>query len=187
MTTLATLPSVETPQLLLREIETRDAVSFARFMTQPAYQKHIAVRLRNRTEVDAFVRRAVSRKGDGGRCSFHLAAEEKMSGEAIGDGFILLQRPGIAEIGWGVHPAMWAMGIGSEIGRALLGLSFERLDVARVWCKVMAAQCRIIASCPAHRASKHLKSHPDYPAGGGRFEPVEIFQLTAQQYFDEPY
>jgi RimJ/RimL family protein N-acetyltransferase len=186
MTTLTTLPSVETPQLLLREIEARDAVSFARFMTQPAYQKHISARLRNRTEVDAFVRRAVSRKGDGGRCSFHLAAEEKMSGEAIGDGFILLQRPGIAEIGWGVHPAMWAMGIGSEIGKALLGLSFERLDVARVWCKVMAGN---VASLRLAKriGLRHLKSHPDYPAGGGRFEPVEIFQLTAQQYYDAPY
>jgi len=186
MTTLATLPSIETPQLMLREIETRDAVSFARFMTQPAYQKHISVRLRNRTEVDAFVRRAVSKRGDGGRCSFHLAAEEKMSGEAIGDGFILLQRPGIAEIGWGVHPAMWAMGIGTEIGKGLLGLAFERLDVARVWCKVMAGN---VASLRLARriGLRHLKSHPDYPAGGGRFEPVEIFQLTAQQYFDEPY
>jgi RimJ/RimL family protein N-acetyltransferase len=186
MTTLATLPSVETPQLILREIETRDAPSFARFMTQPAYQRHIALRLRNRTEVDAFVRRALSKRGDGGRCSFHLAAEEKMSGEAIGDGFILLQRPGIAEIGWGVHPAMWAMGLGTEIGKALIGLAFERLDVARAWCKIMSGNAASLRL--ARRIGlQHLKSHPDYPAGGGRVEPVEIFQLTALQYFDAPY
>jgi [ribosomal protein S5]-alanine N-acetyltransferase len=186
MTTLATVPAIETPQLILREIEPRDAVNFARFMTQPAYQRHIAIRLRNRSDVDAFVRRAMSKRGDGGRCSFHLAAEEKMSGEAIGDGFILLQRPGIAEIGWGVHPAMWAMGVGTEIGRALLALSFERLDVARAWCKVMS---RNVASLRLARriGLKHLKSHPDYPTGAGQFEPVEIFQLTAQQYFEAPY
>ena len=168
MTTLATLPSVETPQLILREIETRDAPSFARFMTQPAYQRHIALRLRNRTEVDAFVRRALSKRGDGGRCSFHLAAEEKMSGEAIGDGFILLQRPGIAEIGWGVHPAMWAMGLGTEIGKALLGLVLRAPGCgaragARSW-PAMPPHC----ASPAASDLQHLKSHPDYPAGAGR-------------------
>ena len=45
---------------------------------------------------------------------------EKSSGEAVGDGFIIVQRKGLAEVGWGVHPAMWSMGLGSEIGRALL-------------------------------------------------------------------
>src|SRR4051812_33248217 len=107
MKTLAILPAIETPQLMLREIEPRDARNFARFMMQPAYQRFIAMQLKNEAEVKAFVTRQVARQGDERRNVYHLAAEEKLSGEAIGDGFIITQKEEGAEVGWGVHPAMW--------------------------------------------------------------------------------
>jgi SpoVK/Ycf46/Vps4 family AAA+-type ATPase len=40
----------------------------------------------------------VARQGDDRRNCFHLAAEEKLSGEAIGDGFLILQHPKTVEI-----------------------------------------------------------------------------------------
>lgn len=186
MATLTMLPSVETAQLILREIELRDAAAFAGFMTQEAYQRHIAMRLSDEAEVKAFVTRSVARQGDERRNVFHLAAEEKLSGEAVGDGFIILQRPGIVEIGWGVHPAMWGMGLGSEIGRALLGLGFERLKAERAWCKVMAAN-KSSVKLARNIGLRLAKSHPDYPAGQGRFTAVQIFTLKAEDYFDLPY
>lgn len=186
MTTLATLPAVETRQLILREIEPRDAAAFAGFMTQDAYQRHIAMRLKDEAEVKAFVTRSVARRGDERRNVFHLAAEEKSSGEAVGDGFIIVQRKGLLEVGWGVHPAMWAMGLGGEIGGALLGLGFERLKAERIWCKTMA-QNRASGKLARRIGMRHVQSHADYPAGGGRFEPVEIFALTAAEYFELGY
>ena len=86
MTLLTRLPAVETHSLILREIESRDADAFCGFMMQDTYQRHIAMRLSNEAEVKAFVNRSVSRQGDERRNVFHLAAEEKLSGEAIGDG-----------------------------------------------------------------------------------------------------
>jgi RimJ/RimL family protein N-acetyltransferase len=186
MTTLAILPAVETQQLLLREIELRDAVAFAGFMTQEAYQRHIALKLANDAEVKAFVSRSVSRQGDERRNVFHLAAEEKQSGEAVGDGFLILQRPGLVEIGWGVHPAMWAMGLGTEIGRAVLGLAFERLKAERAWCKVMTANAAS-AKVASRIGLRHIQSHADYPAGGGRHAAVDIYALTSAEYFDLGY
>lgn len=186
MNTLARLPAVETLSLVLREIELRDADAFANFMMQDAYQRHIAMRLSDEAEVKAFVTRSVARQGDERRNVFHLAAEEKMSGEAIGDGFLIVQRPKTLEIGWGLHPAMWRMGLGTEIGQALLGLAFERLKAERVWCKVMA---RNTASVKLARriGLQHLQSHPDYPAGNGRFSPVEFYAMSASDYFDRGY
>ncbi|MFT3986161.1 GNAT family N-acetyltransferase [Aestuariivirga sp.] len=186
MKTLATLPPAETEQLVLREIELRDSRPFAAFMTQPAYQRHIAMKLADPAEVRAFVMRSVARQGDERRNVFHLAAEEKSSGEAVGDGFIIVQRPKLLELGWGVHPAMWAMGIGTEIGKALLGLAFERLNAERVWCKVM--QENEASGRLARRIGfRHIQSHSDYPAGGGKFAAVDIYALTAPEYFDLPY
>jgi RimJ/RimL family protein N-acetyltransferase len=186
MSLVTVLPAVETPQLIVREIEPRDAETFARFMTQGTYQRHIAMRLKDAAEVKAFVVRSVARQGDERRNVFHLAAEEKFSGEAVGDGFIIVQRPKLFEIGWGVHPAMWRMGLGTEIGRALLGLAFERMGAQRLWCKVFSAN---VASARLARriGLRHVRSHPDYPAGGGRFAAVEIFALGASEYFDLAY
>ena len=186
MSTLTILPAVETPQLVLREIEVRDAEAFAGFMTQESYQRHIAMRLKTEAEVRAFVTRSVARQGDERRNVFHLAAEEKISGEAVGDGFIILQSQGTMEVGWGVHPAMWHMGIGTEIGRALLGLAFERLKASRVWCKTMTANTA--SDRIARRLGmSHADTNPDYPAGGGGFGPVNIFMMTPSDYFDLPY
>lgn len=186
MTILTRLPAVETQNLVLREIEIRDTQAFTGFMTQEAYQRHIAMRLANEAEVKAFVNRSVARQGDDRRNVFHLAAEEKLSGEAVGDGFIILQRPKTLEIGWGVHPAMWRMGLGSEIGRALLGLAFERLKADRVWCKVMTPNLAS-AKIATRIGMKHLQSHPDYPAGSGRMTAVEFYAMAADQYFDMGY
>jgi RimJ/RimL family protein N-acetyltransferase len=186
MTTLTTLPAVETRQLILREIEPRDAAAFVRFMTQDAYQRHIAMRLKDAAEVKAFVTRAVAKRGDERRNVFHLAAEEKSSCEAVGDGFIIVQRKGLLEVGWGVHPAMWAMGLGSEIGAALLGLGFERLGAARIWCKTMT-QNRASGKLARRIGMRHVQSHADFPAGRGRLEAVEIFAMTAAEYFDLAY
>ncbi len=186
MKTLTRLPAVETASLMLREIEMRDTEPFCGFMMQEAYQRHIALRLSSEAEIKAFVTRSIARQGDERRNVFHLAAEEKYSGEAIGDGFLIVQQPGALEIGWGVHPAMWRMGFGTEIGRALLGLAFERLKAKRAWCKVMTGNAA--SSKLARRIGlKHLQSHADFPAGGGRRAPVEFFGLSAEHYFDLPY
>ena len=186
MTTLTMLPAVETRHIILREIELRDAEPMAAFMTQDAYQRHIALRLADAVEVKAFVSRSVARQGDERRNVFHLAAEEKFSGEAVGDGFLILQRPRSPEIGWGVHPAMWNMGLGTEIGRALLGLAFERLQADKVWCKVMNGN-EASGRLARRIGLKHNKSLPGYPAGNGKFSAVDFYAMTAAEYFDLPY
>jgi [ribosomal protein S5]-alanine N-acetyltransferase len=186
MTIVTILPAVETPSLIMREIEASDWKAFSHFMTQASYQRHIAMRLRNEDDVKNFVTRQVARQGDERRHIFHLAAEEKTRGSAVGDGFIILGRGGLAEIGWGVAPDLWGRGFGTEIGRALLGLAIERVGAARVWAKVMANNAASLKL--ARRIGlKHERSHPDYPAGHGRFEAVEFFAMTAEDYFDAGY
>ncbi|MGE3831904.1 MAG: GNAT family N-acetyltransferase, partial [Parvibaculaceae bacterium] len=90
------------------------------------------------------------------------------------------------EIGWGVSPDHWRRGYGTEIGRALLGLAFERVSAARVWAKIMSANGPSLKL--AHRIGlKHDRSYADYPAGHGKFTAVDIYALRAGDYFDAPY
>lgn len=186
MNIITRLPAFETPSLTVREIELRDAPGFGNFMVQDSYQRHIAVRLASEKDVRSFVTRAVARQGDERRNTFHLAAEEKLSGEAIGDGFLILQHPRTVEIGWGLHPAMWGMGLGTEIGQALLGIAFEKLKANNVWCKVMGGN-EASARLAQRIGMRHLKSHPDYPTAPGRSCPVDFYAMSEEDYFDRPY
>lgn len=186
MNTIIRLPAVETASLLLREIEPRDAGAFCDYMMQDSYQRHIAMRLRTEAEVKAFVSRTIARQGDDRRNLFHLAAEDKASGEAIGDGFLIMQQPNAVEIGWGLHPALWRKGLGTEIGQALTGLAFERLKTKTVWCKVMGANAA--STRLARRIGlRRLKSHADHPIGQGQTGLVEYFSMSADDYFDQTY
>lgn len=186
MSATTTVPILETPTLLLREIRTRDAAQLAAFMTQPRYQRHIAHRLRDDAAVADFVRRQVAVQGDRRRQIFHLAAEEKLSGDVVGEGFVIAHGAGEYEIGWGVHPAMWSMGLGSEIGRALLAMSFEHLKATSVWCKIMV-QNGASLTVARRIGMAEQGTQTDYPVGQGRFERVSLYRMAAATYFDLPY
>lgn len=186
MTTLTILPAVDTPHLLLREMLENDVEDLTSFVTQPRYQRFISHKLRNDAEVRAFVKRHILAQGEGRRRIFHLAAEENMSGEVVGDAFIITHADMSLEIGWGVHPALWRMGFGTEIGRALLAQGFERLKAEHIWCKIMAPN--MASSRLAKRIGMHLVSkQDDYPLGQGRSESVEVYALNADAYFELPY
>lgn len=109
-----------------------------------------------------------------------------MSAEVIGDGFLICHPDQSVEIGWGLHPALWSMGFGTEIGRGLLAIGIERLKAKRVWCKIMrpnTASLRLARKIGMTRE----KSHDDFPVGQGQFESVDVFSISADTYFDLPY
>jgi [ribosomal protein S5]-alanine N-acetyltransferase len=186
MGTLTILPAIVTPHLVLREMQESDVEDLTAFVTQPRFQRFISHRLRNDAEVRAFVKRHILAQGDQRRRIYHLAAEEIMSGEVIGDAFIIAHADSSFEIGWGVHPAMWRMGFGTEIGRALLALAIERLKGDHVWCKVMITN--IASSRLARRIGMHkVHTHVQYPLGQGQQENVDVYGLNSEAYYELGY
>lgn len=186
MNTFTILPPVSTPHLILREMEFSDGRELSRYMVQSRYQKYITHRMKDENEVLAFVRRNVVGQADIRRRIFHLVAEEIMSGEVVGDTFLIGHNDHSHEIGWGVHPALWRMGFGVELGRAMLSLAFERINAKTVWCKVMTSN--VASSKLAVRIGMRLdKKHARMSVGQGRLEDVEIYRMTVDDYFDLPY
>jgi [ribosomal protein S5]-alanine N-acetyltransferase len=186
MLTLPVISAIETPNLILREIAEGDSADMACFMTQPRYQKFIAHRMKDANAVKLFVARQLAAQGDVRRNVFHLAAEERHSGEVVGDGFLIIHQDEQIEIGWGLHPALWQVGFGTEIGRALLAIGFERFKAKSISCKVMRNN---VASLRLARriGMKQKAAREDYPVGQGRFEQVDIFAMSIETYFDLPY
>jgi ribosomal-protein-alanine N-acetyltransferase len=186
MLTLPVLRSIETPNITLRELRRSDGPDLVCFMTQPRYQRFIAHRLKDEDEVFAFVSRQLAVQGDTRRHVFHLVAEERHSSEVIGDGFLISHPDKSVEIGWGLHPALWRIGLGTEIGRALIALGFERLKANKVWCKVMRPNAA--SGCLAKRVGMvQSETRDNFPVGHGRFEQVDFFSIEAETYFNLPY
>ncbi len=186
MATLTTLPTLNTPHLLLREMRQNDAEELASFVTQFRYQRFITHKLRNDAEVRAFVHRNILAQGDNRRRIYHLVAEEHMSGEVIGDAFIINHKPDSFEIGWGMHPALWRMGFGTEIGRALLATCFEKLRAKEAWCKVFAENS---ASRQLARRIGMVLTRTEIVKIGSqdRRQSVEVLSMADSSYFELPY
>jgi RimJ/RimL family protein N-acetyltransferase len=185
MPTLLKLPALETPRLIVREIEMRDADDFTTYMTRVDYQRHIAARLSTAQSIRHHVMRIVSRQNLKVRNAYVFAGVLKQSGIAVSDGFLLCNGR-LAEAGWGVNPDLWRSGLGAELGRALLAQAFERLECERLWCKVMGD------NEPSLRLARRLgmqsiKSDSSFHLGGGRIEAVEFFAITAKEYFEAGY
>ena len=186
MLTLPLLNSVETPNLKLRELRHHDAAALSGFMTQKRYHRFISHRMRNEAEVSAFIVRQVAAQGAQHRQVYHLAAEERHSAEVVGDGFLIVHQDKSVEIGWGLHPALWRVGFGTEIGNAVLGLAVETLKAKTVWCKVMKPNVAS-ASLARRIGLTHFETKPNFAIGNGHFEDVDIFQISEEAYFNLPY
>lgn len=186
MLSLVTLRDLETQNLILREMRMDDGKDLAHFMTQPRYQRYITQRMESEREVMDFVTRQVATQGESGRRSFHLVAEERYSAEVVGDAFLMANRDKSAEIGWGLHPALWRVGFGTEIGRAVLGLGFEQLKAKKLWCKVMRPN-RASGALAKRIGMELSETRDNYCVGPGRFEVVDFYTMDADTYFNLPY
>ena len=180
------LPPIESPSLVVRELRAADVHDFSSYMLRSDYQRHMGLIHRSIDQLRSFVLRAIARQDQENRVAFHLAGELKSRKAAVADGFVLQGGEGLVEVGWGVHPSFWGQGIGTQLAGVLLAIAYEHLNAERVWCKVMAGNAASLKL--ARRAGlKPWQSHPDFPLGNGRFEAVEIFSMTAADYYEAPY
>ncbi|MEM7426016.1 MAG: GNAT family N-acetyltransferase [Pseudomonadota bacterium] len=186
MGTKVEIKGIETPGLVIRDLKASDARSFARYMLREDYQSKIAVRYESTSDVQKFVARCLRRQAALNRSVFHLSAELKASGQVVGDGFLIMNRPKTFEIGWGVHPDLWGRGFGTEIGTALLAIAFERLGAGNVWAKSFVSN---IASLKIMEklGMEETKVAENHPVAPGFRTDVAFHSLSAEAYFDAPY
>ena len=180
------ISGVETKALLLREIESSDARAFADYMLRDEFQRMIAVRYKSALEVQRFVARCVRRQALPNRTSFQLACELKLTSSVVGDGFVVLHRPKSAELGWNVHPDMWGRGFGTEIGKALIAIAFERLKCDTVWAKSFVDNKASICLMERNGLTFDRKEIDLNVANGVRADVV-YHSMNADAYFDASY
>jgi [ribosomal protein S5]-alanine N-acetyltransferase len=183
------LPEVETPSLLIREVRHSDWQAFAGYMSDPQYRRWLDLprsRFADERGPKYLVASARADQSNPRRRSYLLTAARKDSNEPVGDGFILMSRYRVAEVGWGVAPPMWGRGYGTELARLLVGMAVERLSAKSVTCKVMAP------NLASRRVAEKVGFLSDgaaaaFTTSDGREVTVHLFKMTRDLYFEAPY
>ena len=139
---------LETPRLRLREVVLADADAFDTYMMLEPYWRHLPIDPPTPRSVKTFIEQCVRDQASNPRGCYCLAAVDRGSGAIVGEGILHIRSEPWCqgEIGWGVDPARAGQGLATEIGEALLGLAFDRLDLHRVY-----AKCRV-----GHAASARI-------------------------------
>ncbi len=139
---------LETVRLLLRDVAADDADRFDAYMCEREYWRDLPIDPPTPRSVEAFIDRCVLDQTREPRVAYFLAATDRATGAIIGEGSLHIRNEPWAEgeIGWGIDPAHAGAGLATEIADALLALSFDALDLHRVF-----ARCRV-----DHGASRRI-------------------------------
>ena len=127
------MPRLETPRLILRRLEMRDAPDLFDYSRDPQVAKHVLWDAQTSvSEARAYVRYMLRRYRAGEPASWGI--EEKETGRVVGTiGYMWYQRDNNAcEVGYSLARRRWNRGYMTEALAEVLRFSFEELGVHRV-------------------------------------------------------
>lgn len=132
--------ALQTPRLLIRDVNASDADAFYHYMRHEEYWRYLPLDPPTREAVNALVRAWRAAQDAEPRTEYCLAVTDKASGAVIGEAILRIRNPRWrqGEVGWGVSSDRTGHGIATEIGRAMLRFGFGALGLHRIY-----AQCRV--------------------------------------------
>ena len=133
------IEQIETERLRIRDVHASDGDAFYRYMKHEDYWRNLPMQPPTLESVHLLVERCLREQAGNPRTNYFLAAVSKETGEVVGEAILRIVSllHGQAEIGWGVDGQYTSLGLGTEIGRAMLSFGFG-LDLHRLY-----AQCRV--------------------------------------------
>ena len=127
------LPILETPRLILRRLEMRDASDIFDYGRDPQVAQHVLWdAYTSVSEARSYIRYMQRKYRAGEPCSWGI--EEKATGRIVGTiGYMWYQRDNNAcEVGYSLARRLWNRGLMTEALNAVLRYSFEELAIHRV-------------------------------------------------------
>ncbi len=124
---------LETERLLLREFLASDEEALYQYSQAEQHWRHMPIEPPTRASVAAQMRYILDSRYDDPRTTYHLAVVDKETDAFVGEASLHVYMPfRLGTIGWGVAHECSGQGRATEIGRALLRLAFDGLDLHRV-------------------------------------------------------
>lgn len=172
------LPVFETPRLIIREIEERDAADFYAFASDPrvgpaaGWAPH-----RSLSETKTAIRLFRSRHHDRNLGVYAIC--EKATQRMVGTIELYNYIAGYtAELGYSLSPVCWGKEYAEEAATALLDWGFRKLKLRRVECTIYPANTRSIRVCEKLGFSHEGLRHNGYLTLDGEVHDVECFAIT---------
>ena len=176
------MPRLETPRLILRRLEMRDAPDLFDYSRDPQVAKHVLWDAQTSvSEARAYVRYMLRRYRAGEPASWGI--EEKETGRVVGTiGYMWYQRDNNAcEVGYSLARRRWNRGYMTEALAEVLRFSFEELGVHRVEAQhevENAASGAVMRKC-GMRKEGTLRGRL---YNKGRFVDVDLYAMLREDY-----
>ena len=176
------MPRLETPRLILRRLEMRDAPDLFDYSRDPQVAKHVLWDAQTSvSEARAYVRYMLRRYRAGEPASWGI--EEKETGRVVGTiGYMWYQRDNNAcEVGYSLARRRWNRGYMTEALAEVLRFSFEELGVHRVEAQhevENAASGAVMRKC-GMRKEGTLRGRLD---NKGRYVDVDLYAMLREDY-----
>ena len=176
------LPRLETPRLILRRLEMRDAPDLFDYSRDPQVAKHVLWDAQTSvSEARAYVRYMLRRYRAGEPASWGI--EEKETGRVVGTiGYMWYQRDNNAcEVGYSLARRRWNRGYMTEALAEVLRFSFEELGVHRVEAQhevENAASGAVMRKC-GMRKEGTLRGRL---YNKGRYVDVDLYAMLREDY-----
>jgi len=134
------IPLIETPRLIIRDVQTVDVDGFFEYMQREQYWRDVPIEQPTVQSITALVNGGLQDQAKQPRTDYFLAAVEKLSQSVVGEAILHVRSLGWrqGEIGWGVGFTRTGQGLATEIGTAMLELAFGTLGLHRIY-----ARCRV--------------------------------------------
>lgn len=162
---LTTREPVRTERLVLRALREDDLDAVVALHTDPDTIRYLPWPLRTREQSAEWLRERADRdrlEHDGDVVVYAVALHGSDALSGIGVLFLHSVEHAQAEIGYALLPAVQGRGLGTELGRALLDLAFDRLAAHRVTAQVdprNAASERVAARLGMRREGVHRHAY----------------------------
>ncbi len=176
------MPRLETPRLILRRLEMRDAPDLFDYSRDPQVAKHVLWDAQTSvSEARAYVRYMLRRYRAGEPASWGI--EEKETGHVVGTiGYMWYQRDNNAcEVGYSLARRRWNRGYMTEALAEVLRFSFEELGVHRVEAQhevENAASGAVMRKC-GMRKEGTLRGRL---YNKGRYVDVDLYAMLREDY-----
>ena len=176
------MPRLETPRLILRRLEMRDAPDLFDYSRDPQVAKHVLWDAQTSvSEARAYVRYMLRRYRAGEPASWGI--EEKETGRVVGTiGYMWYQRDNNAcEVGYSLARRRWNRGYMTEAFAEVLRFSFEELGVHRVEAQhevENAASGAVMRKC-GMRKEGTLRGRL---YNKGRYVDVDLYAMLREDY-----
>lgn len=176
------MPRLETPRLILRRLEMRDAPDLFDYSRDPQVAKHVLWDAQTSvSEARAYVRYMLRRYRTGEPASWGI--EEKETGRVVGTiGYMWYQRDNNAcEVGYSLARRRWNRGYMTEALAEVLRFSFEELGVHRVEAQhevENAASGAVMRKC-GMRKEGTLRGRL---YNKGRYVDVDLYAMLREDY-----